>query len=142
MARRRRGASARRGPKNNVWSVALLEESTIISTAGEIDIVDPTDWRNSSAGFERATLLRIRGFVSIAAEATLAATSVVNMAIYVTNDDDVGPGNPSATAFYVEDDVLWSRVLQLPAGHASVVERPPTFNFEVDVKAMRKITSG
>ena len=66
MARSRRVRRAGgRGPKNNVWSVVLIENQVVDTTTIEGDIVNSGDLQAAASGFQRFTLLRIRGWLSV-----------------------------------------------------------------------------
>ncbi len=132
---RRRGAS--RGPKNNVWTVILFDELTVDDTpAVEGVIVAVTDW-SGATGNEKATLLRIRGYLTVALLGAASTNKPVFMAIYIS-DKDTGVLSPTGVAAYTDEDILWTGGVSLPAvisgeGH--------TQHIEIDVKSMRRINS-
>ena len=65
MAGRRGRRAFRRGPKNYVWSAVLAIDQTVATgvTAGQ-NIVQAGDWAGA-VGFERATLLTVRGWLNV-----------------------------------------------------------------------------
>ncbi len=140
MTRRfRRGVS--RGPKNNIWSVILIEDLTIATTAIEADIVTLSDIQAAGTGFERFTLLRVRGWISVSKNVANQINSTLFMAIY-TVDTDAAVADPSNANFYTEEDVLWTGGINQVANGAGAVESQSPVLMPVDVKAMRKIDSG
>ncbi len=139
--RRRRGASASRGPKNQVWTVIVLDELVVSSTTQDALIVDSTDWAvSAAASFERATLLRIRGWLSLTRAVTVAVSTSYFFAIYIT-DEDAAAVSPADTTMYTKEDVIWTGGFAMGAGNASSVEQPVIVSLDIDVKSMRKITS-
>jgi len=141
MSRRTRSFSKSRGPKNNVWTAVVFDDVVISTTVIETAIVAPGDWQPSSGvGFEHATLLRIRGWLSLARNDNEDVFGATFLMIYVTDADD--PTNdPSLAATYSTEDVIWSSGIAYSAKGAASVEAGPTTVIDVDVKAMRKINS-
>ena len=138
MARRRFSRSISRGPKNNVWSVVLLDEVVVDTGVVEADIVNAGDLQAAATGFQRFTLLRVRGWLSISKDAANLGGTSVFMIVYTT-DNDAGTVSPIVAATYTDEDVLWSAGADFPAaGTANISLMAPT-QIELDVKAMRKI---
>jgi len=137
---RRRGRSVSRGPKNNIWTVVILDVVSITTSVTEANIVEPDDWQPSTSGFERATLLRIRGWLCAASIPTDVNAASLMAMIYVCDADD-SVNSPSAVASYTKEDVLWSYGWSWPGANAASVEKPSSTTVMVDVKAMRKISS-
>ena len=132
---RRLQRAASRGPKNNVWTAILMDELAVDNTpAVDAVIVDKSDWSGAS-GNEKATLLRIRGYVNVS-KATGGATHMY-MAIYVA-DKDTGVLSVSGVAAYVDEDILWTHGVNLPSSTAGTVM--PVY-VDIDVKSMRRINS-
>ena len=140
MARRgvRRGFS--KGPKNNVWSVIVIEDLTIGTSTTEADIVTSSDLQAPLSGFQRFTLLRIRGWISVSKAVANTVASSLFMMIY-TIDTDAGVSDPTNANDYVEEDVLWTWGHAQAANGAGAVESNDSVFIPVDVKAMRKIDS-
>ena len=137
MTRRvRRGRSS--GPKNNIWSVVQMEDVSISTTPVDVVIMAPGEWQPAGSGFEHATLLRIRGWLS-ASKGTAVGVGSLQMAIYVVDEDALTIG-ALTTALYAEEDVIWTGGVQFGASSASV-EAPPSVPFNIDIKSMRKISS-
>ncbi len=136
VMRRRPGKT---GPKNQVWANVLLngvavDDSPVIGS----NIVQSSDWALGNAA-ERATLLRIRGALVVRKGVSLAATEM--MACIVVMDEDIASGavEPWLIGTYADEDVLWTATIATPATGAS---DGWSGHIPVDVKAMRRITSG
>jgi len=140
MARIRRTYAKKSGPKNNVWTAVTLANVVVSTTTIEVDIVDPDEWQPATTGFEHATLLRIRGWLSLSRNETNDASGTMFMMIYVTDEDD-GVHDPSLPATYNTEDVIWTSGCAFSSQQASSLEVGPTIQLDVDVKAMRKIDS-
>jgi len=142
MAGRRRGSSRavrRSGPKDQTWTTVLLDNTVVDDnpTVGA-DLVIPADW-GAGAGLERATVLRVRGWLTF--QPPVALPSTCFMAIE-TQDQGLGAAavDPTLPAFYADEDVVWTRGVSVAVTAAANDLYVPTL--DVDVKAMRKITSG
>jgi len=140
MARRFRRASGNRGPKNNVWTVLVFDDQVISTSVIEGVIVATNDWQPSSSGFEHATLLRIRGWLSLSRNEANDGVGTMYMLIYVT-DANAGVVNPSLATTYVNEDVIWTAGVTFSSQQAASLEANPIVQVDVDVKAMRKINS-
>ncbi len=141
MARRLR-RSISRGPKNNVWSVVLLEQALVDDTPTvEAVIVAAGEWQPASSGFEHATLLRIRGWLTASASFVASDSQVLFAMIYVV-DKDAASANPLNATSYAEEDVLWTGGWAWPQRGTGAVERDVSQQMLIDVKSMRKIDSG
>ena len=127
---------------NQTWTIAVGSDQTADGTPTvEIAILDGADWETNSGGLEHGTLLRIRGWLSVSKVAVSAAATTVFFGIYVTDvDAPVNAFPPDVASFYLED-VLWTWGTRFEAGNASAIEVPVAYNRDVDVKAMRRITS-
>ena len=141
MARRRFRRAGSSGLKNNVWSVVILADVPVDDTPTvEASIVVPDEWQPALSGFEHATLLRVRGWLTATAPQGVTAIQTLYAMIYVVDVDDT-PNNPSVATSYTEEDVLWTHGWAWGAGGAGSVEKETTPGVVVDVKAMRRIDS-
>jgi len=138
VSSRRFRRAVSRGPKNNIWSVVLIDELIVDAAGSEGDIVNSTDLQASATGFQRFTLLRIRGWLSFSKAVTSQVATNLMMIIYVTDSDATGVGALNATT-YSKEDVLWTYGLDYAANGAGAVEAQTPITVNVDVKAMRKI---
>ena len=131
---RARGKSS--GPKNQLWTAVLFNGAPVSdSPAIEGGIVEPADW-SSAAGFEKATLLRIRGWLSIVPVASSASAGTCFIAIYKVDADDPVRAFDNVVE-YVDEDVIWTGGVSWTAATATPDLVPKTL--VVDVKSMRKI---
>ena len=140
MSRIRRSRTGTRGPKNNIWANALMNETAVGTAVVSVPLVDATDWVRAT-GLERATLLSVRGWLSVSATPTIV-TLVTWFAVIYVADKDASAVSPIAVATYGEEDILWSGGLNWPLGGAGAVERGPAAMMPINIKAMRRITSG
>lgn len=139
MPRRRSSRSFRRS-RDLIWITSIIEETLI---EGNLDIallVIPTDW-SQNAGFDRATLLSIRGWlhpVQIAASTSTEATGIW-MSIYKTDQAvPVNSNDPHDATEYNVNDTLFTCGLGLSLTTGTSAPGTP---FEVNVKSRRKLTS-
>ena len=133
-ARRRITRSVRKGPRNLVWTAVLLDEQVVDNTpAVAFDIVEATDW-SGAVGLERATLKRIRGWLTFTKAGTTAATGCF-LAIHKA-DKDTGVLSVNGVQAYTDEDILWTGGIALHGGEPSVQ------HMLIDVKAMRRVTTG
>ncbi len=138
----RRTRSRSSGLKNNMWSVVLLEDVLIPTAAVEAVIVEPDEWQAATTGFEHATLLRIRGWLSISRITTVASLHTIAMVIYKVDQDSAAVSGLVGLT-YTEEDVLWSGGCNFSTISTTVgPEGLVPVQFDVDVKAMRRIDSG
>lgn len=138
MARFRRMSRGRRtnwvSRQEHLWTVSKTSDFAVAAaTVFETDIVSPSDW-TSRAGFERATLVRVRGWILAYAAGTVNDT--VDLAIY-HRDDRLAAVDPSLAATYTGNDILWTSgglAAKVATGdHSQVVFR------EVDIRVKRKL---
>ena len=138
----RRTRTRRSGLKSNVWSVVVLDNVLIPSAGVEAAIVIPDEWQPAAGGFEHATMLRIRGWLSIARITTVVTLHTIALVIYKIDQNDTLKSALSATT-YNEEDVLWTGGLNYPTIASGLGDDGLNpVQFDIDVKAMRRITSG
>ena len=141
MARRRRGTSSSRGPKNNRWVNLVVEQDSFSTTPVESNLVQKSDWQTSTAAFEKATLLRVRGWLSMSIDGTIATDATVFGMIYVV-DEDAGVQDASDPATYADEDILWTGGHYFGPGDTASIERAQSYDTVIDIKSMRKIHTG
>ena len=143
MAGRRRGVSrsATRGPKDQSWTTVLADDVVVADAASQaFNILQDSDWKTGS-GAERATVLRVRGWLSVynkTAEAARPAGSWFGY-IHLIDEDALSP-SAATSITYQDEDILWTGGGSFPAVPAtanSVISQ-----LIVDVKSMRKVRSG
>ncbi len=137
--RRPSRSTSRRGPKNNLWTTVLFNQTPIGAGAQNTSlIVTADDWIRAAGGNERCTLLRIRGMLSFAPEANTAVVASAMMSYVMVEDADVAvAASPFVAATYANEDILWTASAALPA--LAVDEPGPQSNWVIDIKAMRRI---
>jgi len=148
MARRRQlTRAARRGPKNQVWTVSLRDDFEITTgvTVIAFSIILDSDWERTSASSERATILRTRGWISIRPASAAGVQLDGTVFMYLTvQDDDATSVSAGLAATYADEDILWTGGVLFPPG--SIVVQGgfvgSSKDILLDVKAMRKLRSG
>ena len=143
----RRGSRARggsRGPKNNIWTT-IVDNEQVVGTGSTIEfpVVADSDWQRGAAA-ERATILRVRGWINInkyIAAGVVGGDGAVFMYLALMDDDAVAPAANVAST-YVEEDIMWTAGATFHANGAGGVDAPAVVQFVIDVKAMRKMRSG
>ena len=141
---RRRGfsrAASSRGPKNNVWTTILAEDVDIgAGGLSGFNIVQDSDW-TASAGSERATILRVRGWLTVHNKTStgIRGDGAFFLGIFLLDSDAATP-NPSVASTYVDEDTLWTG-----GGMFTITDTNATGHVTdllPDVKAMRKMRKG
>ena len=143
MARRRIARSGRRSSgatKNQLWIPTIMDEVTVNSSGVEVVLCNGTDWA-IGGGFEKATILRVRGWLSFTLDPLNTVAGGIAMMIYHVDEDDTGV-SPIAAVVYTDEDVLWTQGFAWGAGNAGAVEARRGYHFNVDVKSMRKTNNG
>jgi len=129
---------ARRGPKDQLWTILVIDGLVVDdSPAVSRDIVEGADWA-VGGGFEHGTILRVRGWLTLQPPAAVPST----MFMTIGPQDQVltaGNANPTLEATYLDEDILWTYGVSVAATVANDLYIPPII---VDIKAMRKITTG
>ncbi len=140
-SRRRFGNRGSKQRGQNVWTTVLTAQASLASGASvSFDIVADVDW-TAIGGTERATLMRIRGYLNVIHKLTTGSFADAPVLAYIGMFDE-DEASPAATAVttYTDEDILWT------GGHlfafADTGTVGPTWRQEFDVKAQRKIKSG
>lgn len=116
---------------DRVWSsVTTLGDALVVGTTEGVFAVLGSDWERSPDTLDRATLLRIRGHLSVT-NATGANGDFV-AAILVQDEDEPSPDMTLASSL-VDEDILWHSSGRVPVTQSFAVER------EIDVKAKRRL---
>jgi len=139
MARRRFGHRGARTLKNNVWTSVVGNEILVSSLgASELDIVTEADWAGGSPG-QRATLLTIRGWLSICGQVDTATKVTGSVFWYIgLMDQDIAVGKGAQTAdTYVDEDILTTGGHQFEAIPGTGTGSRNTFDVEINVKTKR-----
>jgi len=118
-----------KGKKDWLWTAFVSDLGTISTTAIGFDIVEGSMWERSGTGRERATLTRIRGWLSVR---TLIANAQYNAAI-IRLHNGRGTPDPSDASVLVNDDILWT--------YSTLSTADAVTTQEVDVPVKRKLSS-
>jgi len=140
VARRMR-RSVRRS-KDLVWITTIVEASFLDPTPSDAAvIVTPADWNGASLGFDRCTLMAVRGWLGYAQQAasTAAEATALWLAMYVT-DTQVAANSmdPSGASEYNVFDTLWTDGLALTL---STGTGAPIISRQLEIKSRRKLTT-
>jgi len=130
--------------RDQTWAVVLVEQATFDDTPViENDIVIGADW-SATTGLERATLIAIRGWLSVTRVPTLTTLRTWYSLMYTTDRETpvlvAGTNGPADATGYVED-ILWTYGGIQDVGTAGAVEMPAIVTIPIHVKAQRRITS-
>lgn len=143
MAMRRFRRTFVRKPRDYVW-VTAIGGSTIAESTTTQSLMSAGTWEANSLNFERATLLRIRGYITLVQTAAASAANVpfMPMALHMGPlTFTAGDFSPFLSSDYDATDVLWTWGC-VATNRASTTEGTATFlTKEVDVKAKRRIDS-
>ncbi len=144
MARRKGRFSSSKGVKNQVWAAVHSNEFTIgTGVTSTFDIVTGFDW--AGQGGERATLMTIRGWLSICAQNDTGVKSEGQVSWYIGVINEgvttVNIPSPSSSITYVATSILdtGGHVYESIAGGTGGDR--PTRDWDINVKTMRKIRS-
>ncbi len=143
MARRRFSSRAVKKTGALIWTTLINSDVTILAGATKTgsDIVTDGDWTNV-AGQERATILRVRGWFSVAPIPVGVLTDSGPVFGYIgIFDRDELSASASLANTYAEEDIMTTFGHVFPYSNISQPS-PDTWNEVVDVKAMRKIRAG
>jgi len=145
VARRRgRVRTSVRSNKNQIWVSTIFEavsfdDSPVIDT----NILTGSQWQ-SEVGLTRATVMSIRGWLSLSYDSTQAVANRAYMLFYLTDTDTpillAGTNGPADALGYIED-VMWTGGWQVPIGKAGSIEQSTGKEFELQIKTMRRVTS-
>jgi len=137
----RRSSRAKNG--DLVWVTTIIQASLLESTPTDIGLlVIPADWSSAGGGFDRCTLMGIRGWLSMVQQgaATAAEATGCYTALYVT-DQAVAANSmdPSTATEYSDFDTLWTDGMALTA--AASTAQQAIWSRQLEVKTRRKLTS-
>ena len=142
MAARRRTSTKRR--RNQTWVSTIVEAASFDdSPVIEATILSGANW-SLEQGLDRATLISIRGWLSVSYLSTQVVANRAFYMLYMTDVDTpilaAGTNGPADALAYIED-VIWTGGWQVPIGNASAVEQLQSINYELDIGSMRRMTS-
>jgi len=141
VARRRRVMRSVRRKGDLVWVTTVIAASLLEATPTDYGLlVISTDW-GSQTGFDRCTLMGIRGWLHWAqnAAATSGEATGFYTAIYVTDQSvPLNSMDASTATEYQDFDTIWTGGQALNQTTGTSSPQPTTF---LDIKSRRKLTS-
>jgi len=141
MSRRGRRYAVKRS-KDLVWVTSIIDASLLEVTPTDIlDVVLSGDWSLGNAGFDRCTLMAVRGCIAYAqvAAATAAESTGMYMAMYVTSTDVAANSmDPSVATEYVTNDVIWTDAISMTTNTGTSAAQ---LGRQLDIRARRKLTT-
>ncbi len=131
-----RGRQAPRGQKPKyLWTTVLLNQFAVLTTISEVNIIEPADWERGPTSFERATLVRCRGWLHTRVNSLSANSLFMYIGLY---DEDEAGSLADVVGTYDSEDILWTDGYCQPSAN---FDGDTSQHWGVDVKANRKITS-
>jgi len=143
---RRGGRSSfrfRRGKRDYVWVTTRVDQVILDDEAlSAATLVSPSDWIASSTGFDRGTIVAVRGWLSFAQ--TVAATGADNTCVmsYIAKNSTTSASafSPLTATSYDNTDIMWCMGSLLQASLSGDRARWDS-TYELNIKAKRKIDS-
>jgi len=133
---------ARAVKKQMIWTAIQTDQVAMTTTTAAADLVLATDW-TTVGGFEKGAVLeRIRGNYNFSIGAAAAASPILDFGIFCLNDSETVP-DPGDVSSYVLEDCLWQarHELRVSFSTAAGFAYMPSYHFEVDVKARRRLNT-
>ncbi len=138
--RARRVRRAVRRAKDLVWITTIVEASVAETALDIAQVLVSADWSGGNVGFDRCTLMAVRGWIGMAQIAASTANEATGLwlALYVT-DGSLALNNmdPQVATEYVQFDTLWTDGLAISTSSTSAAMKAT----QLDIKARRKLTT-
>lgn len=134
----RRGVAPAR---ESFWCTAIAQDVGVGNALTTVtDIVVGSDWTGAIGFAKGATLVRIRGCLSLTVNSLATGVADVYMAIVKLAVGETVP-DPTSALIYNEEDILWARNVNMRSLNLTSVgaEFLRPVQFDVDVKAKRKL---
>ena len=139
---RRRTMRASRGVKDNVWTVVLLDDVSL-AASGQSDsaITTESDW---SSGGERATMLTVRGWLSINGDNEAGAKLEGSVFAYIglVDQNIAAAAGPTSASTYVDEVILTTMGGQFVNTGAGDLQTREPLSWDINVKTKRTFQSG
>jgi hypothetical protein len=142
MARRARRMRSIKQQGDLIWITSVIAAVLLENTATVLSqIVIPSDW-SANTGFDRCTLMRIRGWLSVvqSGAATAATPTAFYMAMLTKGINDADVPNPADAQIYSDYDTIWNDGMGLTAAVSST--QLSQRGSQLDIKSKRRLTSG
>jgi len=142
VAARSRFRRSARKSKDLIWVTTICQAASLETGASGLDIVDlviPGDW-SLSAGFDRATLMGIRGWFALAQTASGTSSEAPGALYAIYLCEQLTPANqmdPINAVDYANFDVIYTDGI---AG-VGTISAAGMRGHQLDIKARRKLTS-
>jgi len=143
MARRQFRRSVRR-TKDYIWATTrvdqlILDDEQLNFTT----LLSPSDWEASTTGFDRGTLVAIRGWLcgKQTANGTTAEGTMVASFIHKNSAAAASAFTPLNAASYDSSDILWCNGFVVIGSTANDSSRYDMAAQQIHIKAKRKIDS-
>jgi len=136
-----RGARKKR---DLIWCTSRIDQVVLDDGLLSIStILSPAEWEASTTGFDRGTLLAVRGWLNAIQGAAGTFASQTMMAMYIVKNSSAAATafSPLNAASYDSSDVLWTWGTQVQSAVSNDKGRL-TYTLGIDVRAKRKVTSG
>jgi len=142
VARGRRRFAVKRS-RDLVWITTMVDNSILELAPTDIClVVTAADWSTGNAGFDRCTLLGVRGWLAgqQSAIATAGENTAAYAALYVTDAQvAVNSMDPAIATEYALFDTLWTGGFGL---NGSAYTQAPSFQvWNLEVKTKRKMST-
>lgn len=141
IRRRTYGRRSIRRKGNLTWITVVVKASVLENVATQIaQLVIPSDW-SIATGFDRATLLAVRGWLTVTQQgaATAAEATAAYWAVACQDVSSADVMNPSVASDYDDYDVLYSGGLAMTAAASTASLVAPAL--DVQFKSKRRLTS-
>ncbi len=136
MARRSTTFRSKGAKPRYLWTSVLLSNFATATTVTGVNIIEPADWERGPTSFERATLVRVRGWLSTRISSEAADALFMYIGLY---DEDEVSSLADVVATYDSEDILWTGgTVRSSTGNLS---GNAVSHQHIDVKVARKITS-
>ena len=136
---RARGARRVRKSGSMIWTAVMRGPNSALAAATQVatDIVIASDYQGAGTGQEEATLLSVRGYISVVTDA--ATDGAFQWLIATVDEDTVDTAAemaPGTVNTYVDEDILMTGGYQFEASFTE------PYTWDVHVKSMRKLKRG
>ncbi len=132
--RSRKGLKRQTGWVRTIFANQQVDDTPLIVS----NLVEGVDWSTTLMN-ERATVMRLRGQLTVRAPSSTNVGGALFLVVYLT-DQDTASIAPDGVGI-LDEDLLYMRAVSFGSREIGSVEARPSELIEVDVKAMRRITT-
>ena len=143
MAFRRTTRRFTRRKRDLVWTTAIASGQVTDGSTTTLAVASSGEWEASALNFERATLLRVRGYVAFTQDVVAATVDTSSMWAFHVGPLTFSPGDfsPFVSSDYDATDVLWTYGVMSSRGSAGAARATTASTKEIDIKAKRRMKS-